>query len=355
MLFFSIFEITIRKLHFVSDQFGEWDGELWIHHIKNKEGIFINNYDNLIPVKINSEGFRDYEFSEKKNGTYRILMFGDSFIASLGNLVNETSPKYLETFLNKKNSSYEKIEVFNLGVSGYSFTTYYLLLNKTIKKYEPDLVIFNPWFGNDIEQDNIRTDDNYYPHFIVKNDSLVNLGFEKSKVYELNDNIGWFFPYLQRFVYYKLQNVNLNSEKIKLTATSPINIYLKNNSEIYDETWEIIGKLLSESQQLCEKNNVSFVVISQTQPEQLFKGWREKYLEKFEFIKENKLDFKEPDKDLLIVCKTNNISCYSTVDYMILKIIEFNKTNIFPSDPHYNSFGNYIHARFIYEQIESLI
>lgn len=57
--------------------------------------------DRVTHVRINSRGFRDYEYTiEKPQNTYRIIVLGDSFTFGLGVELNETYPKLLEESIN---------------------------------------------------------------------------------------------------------------------------------------------------------------------------------------------------------------------------------------------------------------
>lgn len=80
-----------------------------------------------IDFNVNSLGLRDYEYSfEKREGTYRILMLGDSFTEGYGVKLEKTFSKIFEK---KLNNSAEKIsQVINAGVTGYSPTIEYLYL-----------------------------------------------------------------------------------------------------------------------------------------------------------------------------------------------------------------------------------
>jgi len=346
LLFLAMLETSLHLFPVISDQFGEWDDELWIHHIANKSGIYVNCLGERIKVKINSDGFRDYEFSLKKDDSIlRILMFGDSFIASLMSPQNETAPKYLERFLNtpkilnKLNCS--RVEVYNLGVSGYSFSTYFLLLNKTIKKYKPDIVIFNPFLGNDITQTippktNITT----YPVFDLINGSLTYKKINsKPFIYSFREKFWFLFPKIQLLIYRTVRSL------LSKSKTESLKIYEKNNEEI-SKTWEIIGKILNASKELCAEHNASFYVFSLTQPEQLYKDWREKVLEKYHGDA-SQLDFTKPDKDLLRTCRKYNITCFSTLDDIKKLVAKYKRRTTPLCDGHYYSHGNKMHAQII--------
>ena len=92
-------------------------------------------------IIINSHGFRDYEYSKKKNkNTYRILVLGDSTTFGYGVKIEESYPKVLEDLLNK-NFKNKKIEVLNFGVSGFNLIDYYNVFKEYGAEFLPDCII----------------------------------------------------------------------------------------------------------------------------------------------------------------------------------------------------------------------
>jgi lysophospholipase L1-like esterase len=92
---------------------------------------------------INSAGFRDYEYEEAKpEGTYRIVVLGDSTTAGNGvQDVDKTYTKILEKLQNRDSSIGMHYEVLNLGVGGYHTMQEVETLRVKGLKYRPDLVL----------------------------------------------------------------------------------------------------------------------------------------------------------------------------------------------------------------------
>jgi len=92
-------------------------------------------------MNINSDGFRDREFSVTKDpNTFRIVAVGDSLTFGWGVELNESWPKVLENILNSQNMP-RKFEVLNLGLptSNMEEKVEFFLLKGL--KYDPDMVI----------------------------------------------------------------------------------------------------------------------------------------------------------------------------------------------------------------------
>jgi lysophospholipase L1-like esterase len=95
----------------------------------------------------NSKGLRDEEYPyQKPEGTYRILVLGDSYTYGGSVQQYEAFPEILESLFKRHGS----FEVINAGVIGYGITQETLYYETEGYKYEPDLVML-VFFHNDLE------------------------------------------------------------------------------------------------------------------------------------------------------------------------------------------------------------
>jgi hypothetical protein len=103
-----------------------------------------------VPVHINSLGFRDdREYAlEKRPGTYRILVLGDSVTFGHGSVGEHTYPFLLERKLKAWRPDVDW-QVWNLGVPGYNTSQELAHLLQVGPLYKPDLVIVG-FFENDL-------------------------------------------------------------------------------------------------------------------------------------------------------------------------------------------------------------
>ena len=94
-------------------------------------------------VSSNSLGFRSSEVNPKKNN---ILLLGDSVIWGYGMSDEKIASFYLEQKL--KNT---KVQIHNLGVSGYGIGQYYLYLKRKLESFDKvDQVILAIYASNDL-------------------------------------------------------------------------------------------------------------------------------------------------------------------------------------------------------------
>ena len=119
-------------------------------------GQFVSSPDPLLRYvpkagagDINSFGFRDREFAlDKPADVFRILVIGDSIAYGFCNprqplRPDQTFSKQLEQRLNARRGNGPRIEVLNLGVSGYDTTQEVRFLEVAGLQFIPDLVVLS--------------------------------------------------------------------------------------------------------------------------------------------------------------------------------------------------------------------
>ncbi len=119
--------------------FNRWyePSELYGHQlVKNFEGLGPLQ----VPVKINSDGFRDIERHTSKDGqTIRILGLGDSFTFGWGISLEKTYLKRLEATLPEITG--HPVETINTGVPGWGLNQYFICLKEFGLQFAPDIVV----------------------------------------------------------------------------------------------------------------------------------------------------------------------------------------------------------------------
>jgi len=101
---------------------------------KNESPNFIDSFE-----RTNSHGQRDVERTlEKKDGTRRILMLGDSVVEGYGLPFADTIPQQLQSLYDQSN---ESVEVLNFGVSAYCTLAEIELLETKGLQFSPDVVV----------------------------------------------------------------------------------------------------------------------------------------------------------------------------------------------------------------------
>ena len=123
----------------------------------------------LIPISINSAGFRDVEHPLQKNaGVYRVLFLGDSMTEALQVPEEETFVRQLQAMADSKHLS---LEFINMGVSSFDTAQEVLTYECYGRAYHPDLVVLD-FNGGNVLNNYFRTDQ-FTPSFNDTNGQLV--------------------------------------------------------------------------------------------------------------------------------------------------------------------------------------
>lgn len=116
-------------------------------HIAPRQ-IRVTNREFAFDVSLNSEGFRDAEFSRAKPpGERRVLMIGDSQVYGTGVPQEHTLPRLLEAHLQRVSEATHR--VFNLGLPGASPADYVDIAER-FTGYAPDVVLVTLYVDNDL-------------------------------------------------------------------------------------------------------------------------------------------------------------------------------------------------------------
>lgn len=154
-----------------------------------------------VPVSINQLGLRDADYPyEKDDGTFRVLMLGDSFVEGLQVPLEHTVAKQLEARLSSAAVGID-YEVINAGVSRFGTDNEILFYDFEGRKYDPDLVILF-FFYNDL-YDNVEE-----PYFLLRDDTVHPVDPKPMNVLGPAEELrGWLWD---RFQLYRLLTVVFN-------------------------------------------------------------------------------------------------------------------------------------------------
>src|SRR4051812_29650409 len=141
-------------------------------HIPNSTG-WVRTDEYKARIDINSRGLREREIPyEKPPGTRRIVVLGDSFVEGAEVAVDRTITRQLEQILNAQGSP--PTQVVNAGVRAFGTGQEYLLMQNEALKYQPDLILFFFYDGNDISNNSPRIEHNVTdrrkPYFTLTRD-----------------------------------------------------------------------------------------------------------------------------------------------------------------------------------------
>ena len=159
----AVAEIGIRIYHLTSDrQRFIWLPDEFLGYVHSSNNQFKHHYTEneriTVDHRTNAFGLLGEEVKEKKDeGTFRILVLGDSFTEAMQVPGEKNFCGKLQSLLTGLSyKKYKKFEVLNAGVSGYSPLNYYLSYKRDFARLQTDMVLVQ-LFANDVFEDNTST------------------------------------------------------------------------------------------------------------------------------------------------------------------------------------------------------
>lgn len=283
------FEGFLRLLHWVESNRGGGSSYAGMESrgldlTKNEENLkALYRYDQLLGWKLspgasviqlhqdfktsysmNNEGFRDdVDYAaRKKPGKKRIMIFGDSFAFGVGVPNKKTFSKILEA------ESSGKYEVLNFGVSGYDPGQYLLSLKEDGLKYNPDIVVYAIYLGNDIIDlglDHLSQGDKYKPYFTIENGNFilqnVPVPTEKATYGEdtrvKNSFIKFFISQTYNFETAKMVKNVLRDKVYK----PMIKLGLLKDISDYNYELSLLKSILEDAKEITDKRGIRFLIM----------------------------------------------------------------------------------------------
>lgn len=150
-----IFEVFLRVTGFSYPTFYRPDAALGYALEPGAEGW--QTKEGRAYVRINSDGLRDREHAKQKPAnTLRVALLGDSYAEALQVAWEDAFPPLLEQRLKQcPAAAGREVEFINFGVSGYSTAQELLTLRGRVWDYSPDVVLLLVTTNNDVT-DNVR-------------------------------------------------------------------------------------------------------------------------------------------------------------------------------------------------------
>jgi len=241
----------------------------------------LQNRGKYVTISTNSFGLRGKEITLKKpQGTKRILILGDSYAFGLYVNDNETYPAVLENLYRQDKTRQDKtrVEVINAGYAdGWSPDEHYAWLVNQGMKFQPDVVVYGFFIGNDIDgigQSNwVKQDTRGLPIKIINpNIYIDNFGRIRSRFIDI-ENVGQEFiykiPFLRESHLAILSNRCINSiiyrvcikkNRFKNKNVFPFVFQSQSDSAMIEKE-NIFIKLVKGMSDVTAENNCKFIIM----------------------------------------------------------------------------------------------
>ena len=125
-------------------------------------------------VRLNSEGFHDYERThDVPSRTRRIVFVGDSFLEAYQVDIDASFAQSVSRRLtNQARGDGYAVEVLNQGVHGYGLGTYALQVRERLSQWNPDAVVLCLFLGNDLHDNFTPVASTAVPRFHLQESEL---------------------------------------------------------------------------------------------------------------------------------------------------------------------------------------
>lgn len=355
-------ELGIRVLNLSPDIFLQQDPVLGVWHIPNKQGVYFRQDVPETPVFINSQGLRDHEYSYAKPAhTYRIAIVGDSFSEAIQVPLEHTYHQILETRLNSEGN--RKYEVINFGVGGFGTTHEYLMFIHQALNYQPDMVLLQFMFGNDIYENSPALNGRAYLPFLVpdKNGALELVPPAPVPLYM---RLGAQF-HIVPFLYYRIIDGNSTLETLlrgikRGSADTGIPheyfTYKRKWDSNWQDAWYITTHVLRQLLREIQEHEMQFLIVGFPEQIQVDPQIRNEVMTRYPAMQEKNLwDWEKPNKLLAAFCKAHEIPLLDLAPIFQESIRQGAEPLYYHYDGHWNPRGHQLAADQLSQFLDHLI
>lgn len=312
--------------------------------------------DSVAKIKTNAQGFMGEDFMEERpENTKRIAVLGDSMSEAMQVDYDKNFSVLLGKKLNDIANPSLRYQVYNFGISGSSTIHESLTYRHYIKKYKPDMVVWQFTLGNDFADNMLLRSD---PNATVANATEIKWG--KLRAFLSND------LHSPRFVVKNLEKIRKIKEVLNITGIAARQLSHYNETvdypfiydiynigretlldQEYDNTCKIIGELKNE----IEADDVEMLTIVIPSKEELFSEEWEELLERYPAMLDQKWDFSKPEL-IIKKCLDGYGMKYLSFYDIFKKTVDAKKPKMyFDRDPHINEWGHELIAGELFKAI----
>jgi GDSL-like lipase/acylhydrolase family protein len=198
-------------------------------------------------IRTNSWGMRDRPHGlEKPEGTFRILVLGDSFMEAVQVDFEQSLPSLLETELVERTG--RTIEVINAGVSGWGTDDELTYLERYGLRFSPDLVLIAMTLHNDVS-DNLELEYHDFRHGRIverPREEFSRLGWPLIRLREYIANHMHLYS-----VYSRLKTLRRSQVGVQALNSHVISLIRRQPDERKTAGWEMTRQLMDETREVA--------------------------------------------------------------------------------------------------------
>lgn len=296
------------------------------HTYEQSKGIaYGEDYD----FHLNSQGFKDIEFEEKKEDLYRILTIGDSFAFG--------SVPYQNTFLTLTEKMLQQttpgVELLNMGLPSLPPQEYFSLLGIEGVEVQPDMLLLSFFIGDDFSSSK--------PKGLFDGSALISLGkkiLDQRKTYPGK-------------IYHRgkyCDTCPVLPKDLFLTIETEKSYLFEKNNKRFAGQFENALYSLRKIRNLCEKEDIQLLVVIIPDVVQINTSLEQQVRDNLSpALTDNSWDISQPNRALANWLTSEKIDFLDLYPVLKNSPVPIYKTN----DVHWNLAGNKLAAEILYSRL----
>ncbi|MDP6305565.1 MAG: SGNH/GDSL hydrolase family protein [Alphaproteobacteria bacterium] len=283
LLVVAVTEVVLRVAGVSYPEFNRLDARLGWAPRAGVEGIYA--FEGRTYLKINAQGFRDTDHeTAKPEGVLRVAVLGDSFTEAREVALPDTYWKVMEReFSACLAASGRRAEVLGFAVNGYGTAQQLMVLEDSVWRYEPDLVVLAFFTGNDLWNNSFELEGHSdRPYMVLRNGELVP---DPRSVKGLRFTVKRVWSDIKHGLFNALRTVQLGRQAYKRVRTwaeyrdTPVleqlmaglngALYHVPQDAAWRETWDITEALIRAMKNTVYGHGADFWLVTLSNPAQV--------------------------------------------------------------------------------------
>lgn len=311
-------------------------------------------------MKTNSQGFVGEDFSlAKGENTYRIATLGDSFTEAFDVDLDKSYSSLLEKTLDSASGELD-YQVYNFGVSGSASTHELLTYKHYASVYQPDIVIWQIYLGNDLADD------------LLLRSNIESAGaptIEEARTGTLRAFLSnnfhsprFFLRQLEKIsairdvlAKYNIISRQLDTYDAKRSYPFIYDVFNVGEDTIFTENFPLTCEFVEQFKDETTKNNSNLIVLLIPSKEEVIDEEWDKLLAQFPEMKGKTWNRLQP-LERLRPCLEEKEVAYVDMYPIFKEIIDTGGERMYYStDVHLNSYGHQLVAEALFKRIQEFL
>ena len=325
LLVVAVTEVVLHVAGVSYPEFNRLDARLGWAPRAGVEGIYA--FEGHTYLKINAQGFRDTDHeTAKPEGVLRVAVLGDSFTEAREVALPDTYWKVMEReFSACLAASGRRAEVLGFAVNGYGTAQQLMVLEDSVWRYEPDLVVLAFFTGNDLWNNSFELEGHSdRPYMVLRDGELVP---DPRSTKGLRFTVKRVWSDIKHGLFNALRTVQLGRQAYKRVRTwaehrdttvleqllAGLNgaLYREPQDEVWHDAWEITEAMIGAMRDTVSDHGADFWLVTLSNPVQVHPN---RALRARIAAELGVADLVYPDRHLSSFAKAEGISVVTLVD-----------------------------------------